>query len=198
MRAFAEQAALRSHKLIMIGDGPERPAIEQLIRRHRLESCVELTGWKTQTEVAGFMREADIFAFPSIRELGAGAVVEAMACGLACVVVDYGGPGFLIDADRGVKIPLSDRDQLAREFGAALARLVTEEGASARLGAKAHDYVMREYTWDAKARKIISVYRRLLGDSGLASCQTDVNRGRSARNPDAQSPDARRKEGGGT
>jgi glycosyltransferase involved in cell wall biosynthesis len=114
-------------------------------------------------EVAALMREADIFAFPSIRELGAGAVVEAMACGLACIVVDYGGPGALIDVDRGVKVPLGNQDQLTQNFGRAFERLVAEENTTRGLGIAARQHAMRFYNWDAKARKTLSVYEWVLG-----------------------------------
>ena len=77
VRAFADHLALHQHRLVMVGDGPERPAIEQLIRNRGLQNRVELLGWKSQADVAQLMREADIFAFASIRELGAGVVVEA-------------------------------------------------------------------------------------------------------------------------
>jgi glycosyltransferase involved in cell wall biosynthesis len=163
VRAFADHAALHAHRLVVVGDGPERPAIEQLIRHHGLADKVALLGWKTQSEVAALMREADIFAFPSIRELGAGAVVEAMACGLACVVVDYGAPGTLIDADRGIKVSLGNKQHLSQSFGKALERLVAEEGTTVRLGAAARKHVMRFYTWDAKARKTIAAYEWGLG-----------------------------------
>jgi glycosyltransferase involved in cell wall biosynthesis len=163
VRAFADRPSLHAHRLVMVGDGPERPAIERLIRDHGLESRVDLPGWKTQAEVAEIMREADIFAFPSIRELGAGVVVEAMACGLACVVVDYGAPGALVDADRGVKVPLGDKDQLTRDFGQALDRLVSDEHITVRLGAAARQHAMQFYSWEAKARKTIAVYEWVLG-----------------------------------
>jgi glycosyltransferase involved in cell wall biosynthesis len=163
VRAFHEYPALHSHRLVMVGEGPERPAIEQLIRSFGLASQVELPGWKTQTEVAALMREADIFAFPSIRELGAGAVVEAMASGLACIVVDYGGPGTLIDVGRGVKVPLGNKDQLVQSFGHALECLVVDEHATVHLGAAARQHAMRYYTWDVKARKMLAVYEWVLG-----------------------------------
>ncbi len=169
LRAFADRPELRSHGLIMVGDGPERPAMEQLIRVHHLEDCVELAGWKTQSGVAALMRQADVFAFPSIRELGAGVVVEAMACGLACVVVDYGGPGSLINVDRGIKVPLGDQDQLRRDFGSALVRLVTDDQMISKLGAAARNYVMRNYTWDVKARKIIDIYKQLATGDRLSA-----------------------------
>jgi glycosyltransferase involved in cell wall biosynthesis len=163
VRAFADHLALHQHRLVMIGDGPERPAIEQLIRNRGLQNRVELLGWKSQADVAQLMREADIFAFASIRELGAGVVVEAMASGLACVVVDYGGPATLIDVNRGVKVPLGDRDQLTRSFGQALEYLIADEHTSSRLGLAARQHVMRHYTWDAKARKMLAVYKWVLG-----------------------------------
>jgi glycosyltransferase involved in cell wall biosynthesis len=163
VRAFADYPTLHHHRLLMVGDGPERPAIERLIHSRGLEGKVELLGWKTQAELAVVMREADIFAFPSIRELGAGVVVEAMACGLACVVVDYGALGTLIGADRGVKVSLENKDQLTRSFGHALEQLVANENTSIRLGLAARQHVMHHYTWDGKARKMLAVYNWVLG-----------------------------------
>jgi glycosyltransferase involved in cell wall biosynthesis len=163
VRAFADRRALRRHRLVIVGDGPERAAIEALIRSCALGSEVKMLGWKTQTEVAALMREADIFAFPSIRELGAGVVLEAMASGLACVVVDYGAPGTLINADRGIKVAVGSRDQLTHSFGEALERLVSSEYTIRRLGASAHEHAMRFYCWDAKAKKMLNVYKWALG-----------------------------------
>jgi glycosyltransferase involved in cell wall biosynthesis len=163
VRAFANRASLRGHRVVMVGDGPERPAIEKLIRDNGLEDQIKLTGWKTQEEVAAYMREADIFAFPSIRELGAGVVLEAMACGLACVVVDYGGPSDLIGADRGVKVPLGSMDQIVDGFGAALESLVADPQTTSALGRAAREHALRYYTWDAKARKTMAVYKWILG-----------------------------------
>jgi glycosyltransferase involved in cell wall biosynthesis len=122
-----------------------------------------MLGWKTQAEVAALVRDADIFAFPSIRELGAGVVVEAMACGLACVVVDYGAPGTLISSDRGIKVAVGSHDELTQSFGEALERLVSDEHTIRRLGAAAREHAMRFYTWDAKAKKALSVYEWVLG-----------------------------------
>lgn len=163
VRAFAERPALHVHRLVMVGDGPERPAIEQWVQARGLGDRVELPGWKSQADVARIMKESDIFCFPSIRELGAGVVVEAMACGLACVVVDYGGPATLIDPGRGVKLPLTDTERLTTDFGAALEALVSDEHTTARLGEAARQHVLKLYTWEAKARKMLEVYHWVLG-----------------------------------
>ena len=162
VRAFANHQSLDA-RLVIVGDGPERTAIERLIKSLGIVDRVELIPWVEQSRLAELMRETDIFAFPSIRELGAGVVVEAMACGLACIVVDYGGPGTLINADRGIKVALGNKDQLIRGFGEALERLVADEQMSVQLGAAARQHVMRFYSWDAKARKTLAVYEWVLG-----------------------------------
>ncbi len=86
-----------------------------------------------------------------------------MACGLACVVVDYGGPGTLIDSDRGIKIPLGNKEELVRKFGEALVHLVADEQTTVRLGVAARQHAMRFYSWEAKARKTLAVYEWVLG-----------------------------------
>jgi glycosyltransferase involved in cell wall biosynthesis len=172
VQAYAQTPALHDHKLIMVGDGPEMPRVKAVIEEHRLQDKVELPGWKTQAEVGQLMREADIFAFPSIRELGAGVVVEAMACGMACVVVDYGGPGTLIDADRGIKVPLGSKQDIASAFGDAMQKLVADPQTTVDLGQAARDHAMTYYTWDVKARKTIEVYRSIL-DGGYKTSPPD-------------------------
>ncbi len=163
VQAFAASESLRRRRLLIVGDGPERPRLEAMIREHGLAGCVELLGWRSQAEVGRLMRRCSVFAFPSIRELGAGAVVEAMGCGLACVVVDYGGPGGLVGIDRGVKVPLAPKPALVESFAREVAGLLDEPERAARLGSAAREFVRSEYTWDAKAEKTLEVYRWVLG-----------------------------------
>lgn len=158
LQAFARSEVLQSHELVMVGDGAERERLEEIIGTNELESCVRLLGQISHEDVSRLMREADIFAFPSIRELGAGAVIEAMACGLACVVVDYGGCGGLVDSDRGIKVSLGDREHLIQEFTSALENLVQDSEKVKALGVAAYHHAMTYYSWQAKAKKNIEVY----------------------------------------
>ena len=161
--AFARSELLRKHRLLIVGDGPERERIERAVAEHALGDCVEVLGHRSQPEVAECMRRADVFAFPSIRELGGGVVVEAMACGMASVVVDYGGPGTLIGPDRGVKLPLGDKDQLVESMRRALERLVADPPEVRRLGENAHAHALAHYAWRGKAQKTLEVYDWVLG-----------------------------------
>jgi glycosyltransferase involved in cell wall biosynthesis len=162
VRAFAAEPALRRHRLRIVGDGPDRALLEGLIAEHRLEECVALVGWRSQKEVGDEMRAADVFAFPSIRELGAGVVVEAMACGLPSIVVDYGGPGGLIRPETGVKVPLGNKRELVSQFARAMLELASSEERRRSLGRAAEQAALRDYSWDAKARGILAIYHRVL------------------------------------
>jgi glycosyltransferase involved in cell wall biosynthesis len=163
VRAFATSPILQQHKLIIVGEGPERPRLEQIIAEHNLGGCVELTGQKSVAEVGELMRQGEIFAFPSIREVGGGVVVEAMACGMACVVVNYGGPGSLVPSGGGVKVPLGDLDHLVQQFTQELEQLVKEPDRVERLGLAAHHHAMSNYSWDAKAKMTMEVYNWVTG-----------------------------------
>jgi glycosyltransferase involved in cell wall biosynthesis len=162
VRCFAASPILRQHRLVVLGDGPELPRLEQIIQEHQLQDCVELLGKKPQKVVGELMREAEIFAFPSIRELGAGVVVEAMACGMACVVVDYGGPATLIQPDWGVKVPMGTFEQLLAQYITELEALVVDPDRTLALGTAAHHHAMTYYPWNVKAKKTIEVYQWLL------------------------------------
>ena len=159
--AFAKNPALRAHRLIVAGDGPELPRLTEIVKQHNLESCVELIGRRTQAEIGELMRSSDVLAFPSIRELGAGVVVEAMACAMACIVVDYGGPGGLIRDGCGIKVPLGNKEHLIEQFAAQMQAypVIRTKGT----GEQAHRSAMQIYAWTAKGRKTIEVYEWVLG-----------------------------------
>jgi len=163
VRAFAASPLLRRHRLRIVGDGPEREPLERLVAEHHLADSVELTGGQSQADVGRLMQQADIFAFPSVHEMGGAVVVEAMACGLACVVVDFGGPGTLVGPGWGLKVPLGNAAQLTGAFQQALETLIQAPEWTAQLGLAAHRHAMQYYTWDAKARKTLEIYRWVTG-----------------------------------
>ena len=163
LEVFARSPVLRRHRLLIAGDGPEKHALAARIAAHGLADRVELVGWKSQREVADLMRSADVFAFPSIRELGAGVVIEAMACGCVPVVVDYGGPGGLVDDACGIKVPLGPKPELVASFVRALETLASDRARLRRLRLAGAERASTSFTWEAKARKTIEVYEWALG-----------------------------------
>ncbi len=167
--AFACSPALRRHRLVIVGDGPERAMLLDMVAAHELEECVEFAGWKNQAQVAELMRSADVFAFPSIRELGAGVVIEAMACGAVPVVVNYGGPGALVDDTCGVRVALGPKGHLVSGFTRALEALATDRLRLQVLREACVERALCSFSWEAKARKMIEVYEWALGKRGAPS-----------------------------
>lgn len=164
LRAFAESAELRKHRLVLVGDGMERPALERQAAELGLDGVVEFAGWMKQEQVAERLREADVFFFPSIRELGGGVVVEAMAAGCVPVVVDYGGPGGLIAGhDCGTAVPLGTKGELVERFVRVLEGYATDAALRRRHGQAAYERAIEHFSWDAKARKIREVYDWVTG-----------------------------------
>jgi glycosyltransferase involved in cell wall biosynthesis len=164
IRVFAVSPKLRQHKLVLVGDGMERPALERLVAELGLEHVVEFAGWMNQAAVAARLRDADVFFFPSIRELGGGVVVEAMGCGCVPVVVDYGGPGGLVSGyDCGVAVPLGTKEQLVPRFVEVLERYVDDRPLRMRHAQAAYARAIEHFTWDAKANKVMEVYEWVTG-----------------------------------
>jgi glycosyltransferase involved in cell wall biosynthesis len=165
---FARSAALRAHRLLIVGDGPERESMERQVAEHGLSGSVELLGKKPQAEVAELMRQSDVFVFPSIRELGAGVIAEAMASGLCCVAADYGGPRELLAQERGVKIPIGAREPLTQGFTLALEKLAAAPELARELGERGKRYALANLTWDIKAQRTVDIYRWVMQGQGAA------------------------------
>jgi len=119
-------------------------------------------GQRKQAEVGDLMRQSDVFVFPSIRELGAGVVAEAMASGLCVAAVDYGGPAELLANGRGVKVPLRAQEPMTRDFTLALEQLASAPEQAWAYGEKARSYALSMLTWDVKAQFTLDLYQRAL------------------------------------
>jgi glycosyltransferase involved in cell wall biosynthesis len=89
-------------------------------------------------------------------------VLEAMALGVPPLIVDYAGPGELVDEARGTKVPLGTRPEIVAGFAAALERLTQDRAALAATGQAGRAWVMEYATWAAKARQLRVVYDAVL------------------------------------
>ncbi len=167
IRAFASSPVLRQHKMTVIGDGPEMVRLKAIVAEHDAQDAITFEGGKSQAEVADAMRRADAFVFPSIRELGAGVVVEAMATGIVTIVTDYGAPKDLCADGRGVKVPLAPMAGLVEANRAAMEGCISDPAAHTAMAAKAQEYAHRVYTWDAKADYTVKLYNAVLNGEDL-------------------------------
>ena len=167
VRAFATSPRFAGHYLHIVGEGPEKPRLEKIAADAGASDRIIFEGRKSQAEVAQFMRDCDVFVFPSIRELGAGVVIEAMASGLVCLVTNYGAPGDLVAQGRGVRIPLEPLEQLVGSYRTAMERCLDQPDEHAELAKNAETYALGNFNWTAKAAYTEKVYDAVSSNGSL-------------------------------
>jgi glycosyltransferase involved in cell wall biosynthesis len=162
--------------LEIIGDGPQLPELKALVARESLGDAVAFPGWVAHAQVRRHLAKAQVFAFPSVREFGGGVVLEAMAMGLAPVVIDYGGPAELIPQGCGTVVPMGGRPAIIHALRQVLTDLAADPAGVHGTGLRAQRHVRAHFTWAAKAQQLLQVYAWALQgthapkpDLGLAS-----------------------------
>lgn len=162
INAFAESKYLReNHRLIIVGDGPDEDFLHSLVETHNLNQIVNMVGWKNQVEVAEYMCQADVFVFPTIREVGGNVIIEAMASGLPVIAPDYGGPRELINEKLGFKIQLSDKKTFLNSHIEAMETLARNHELRQKMSIEARKYVLENYSWNSKADKLMEIYKTI-------------------------------------
>ncbi len=141
----------------VIGDGPERDRLEQLVKSLGIDKAVSFCGWVSHAEVLKRLRSADVMVFPSVRDFGAGVVYEALAAGAVPVVADFGGPGDTVRPEVGFKVPLTNESEFVAEMERILMELSRNRDLVDRLRRQGMAYVKESLTWDAKAQSTTQV-----------------------------------------
>ncbi|MBD1847790.1 glycosyltransferase [Cyanobacteria bacterium FACHB-63] len=109
LRAFAEVRKRFDARLIIIGEGPEREKLEQLVNKLGLGQDVSLPG--ASENPWSSMARADVFVLPSEEEAFGLVLVEAMVCSLPVIATDAiaGGPRTILgDSQYGLLVPNQD------------------------------------------------------------------------------------------
>lgn len=114
LKAFIKMVQQRPDvKLTIVGDGPLRPLLENLILGTGIENKVEFAGKVSHSHVMDFYRQAHVFVHPGLwHEPFGRTLLEAMSVGLPCVVSDVGAPPEIV-GDAGLVFPAGDEDALA-------------------------------------------------------------------------------------
>ena len=90
-------------KLLIVGDGPERHALEQMVKDKELDSCVIFAGF--QADIENWLTTLDVFVLPSLTEGTPMALLEAMAIGVPVIASAVGGvPKVVKDRYNGLLI----------------------------------------------------------------------------------------------
>lgn len=147
--------------LDVVGDGPSMPMLRELVEREQLGSLVTFHGQVAHDKVQDILCGSQVFTFPSIREFGGGVVLEAMALGVVPIVVDYAGPGELVDAETGFKVPIASRSSIVTNLREKLAEVAAKPEQLLELSLRCRQRVNSQFTWAAKAERVLGIYLKV-------------------------------------
>ena len=120
IRAFVEVRSQLDVRLILLGDGPQREKICELINSLKIEEAVSMPGWVDNPY--SFMASVDLFVMSSSWEGCPNVLLEALACGCSVVSTDCpSGPSEILEHGRwGRLVPVNDQTALAEAIIATL------------------------------------------------------------------------------
>lgn len=165
-------------KVVIVGEGPDRREIEDMIRQLGLQSKVILAGQRS--DMPAIYAAMDAFVLPSLNEGLPMTILEAMAASKPVIATRVGAiPKVIQDGETGLLVDPADSNGLRD----ALARLLTDSDLCSRLGAAGHDWVSHNYTSEAMALKYRQMYDDVLGTPAIATVPAPAldNRGSHAR-----------------
>jgi rhamnosyl/mannosyltransferase len=164
---------LAAHAVI-IGEGPQRPAIEALIRGRGLEERVHLIGDVSDTDLVAWLHACTVAVLPSTTRQEAFGLVqlEAMLCGRPVVSTDVptGVSWVNVDGETGLVVPAGD----AGALHGALLRLLTDDELRRAMGAAAQKRVLERFTADRMRAAASVLYEEVAGTTASAHPSTHV------------------------
>lgn len=143
-------------RLVLLGNGPERNALELKTADAKLGDTIQFAGTVSQAQVAQWIRTAHLLCLPSRNEGTPNVIIEALACGVPVVASRVGGiPDLIRDGENGLLVPPADSPALADAIESALDREWNAEAIAESVAGR---------TWQTISRQNIEFIQSILHD----------------------------------
>jgi glycosyltransferase involved in cell wall biosynthesis len=170
LKSFAQVLPSRPDaRLVLVGDGQTRPAVEQQVLKNGLKHAVILTGSIAHSRVPAMVSVADVAVVPAapvsasgggtgtplklFEYMAAGKAIVATALNQAAEVIQDGHTGRLVEAGN------------VHGFAEAMLALLSDSAERARLGQNARRRAVEQYSWEQYTRRLADIYRSVLGNA---------------------------------
>jgi glycosyltransferase involved in cell wall biosynthesis len=145
--------------LQILGDGNQRPVLEQQARDLGIANKIEFAGYVKAAEGARRMREADIFVLPSLRECGGVVMLEAMAVGLPVIAANWAGPAVHVTDETGIRVSPETREIFVQGLTDAMVKLAKSPELRRQMGQAGKQRVLEgDYDWQQKIDHLIRIF----------------------------------------
>jgi glycosyltransferase involved in cell wall biosynthesis len=155
---FLIEALPTDAHLVIVGDGPMRGFLEELVDKNQLRSRVTFAG--NQTDVVPWLQALDVFALPSYGNEGVPqALVQAMLAGLPCVTTSVGSiPEAAIHEKTALVVPAED----SKILGNAIQRLLASPDLARHLGDEGRRHCAANFSYQGMLEKMERIYVQVL------------------------------------
>lgn len=162
-RLLAERGV--TFRCVIVGDGAQRPLLEQMIDRYSLQDVVELAGAMPQERVKPYLERALLFVLPCITASNGDmdgipvSLMEAMAMEIPVVSTYVSGiPELIEDGQSGLLVQEKDALGLAD----ALQRLIEDEALRVELGKNGRSKILQDFNIHHNASQLAALFTRYL------------------------------------
>ena len=158
VEAFACLDDANTH-LLIVGDGPQRAALDALVAAKGLGGRVTFAG--NQSDVVPWLKAIDIFTLPSYANEGVPqAILQAFACALPVVTTAAGAIGEVArDGETALVVGMEDAGALAR----GIRRLLDDPALAQGLAQRAHAMAQASFSLDAMLDRMENVFQAAIG-----------------------------------
>jgi glycosyltransferase involved in cell wall biosynthesis len=144
-------------RVAIVGEGPERSALEQQAAALGIEGVVHFAG--RRLDVPELLQVADLFAFPSETEGLSNAVMEAALAGLPIVACDIGGVREIVLDGRGAfLVPCRQPPALAAE----IVHVMRQPDEATRRAQLAQQFAVDQYSIERVTQRLYDIYDEVL------------------------------------
>jgi glycosyltransferase involved in cell wall biosynthesis len=146
-------------RLTIVGDGPERAALERLAATG--PGQIDFAGYQSHDHVRDLYDRVTAQLLPSLREAGGNVCMEALAAGVPMIATRWGGALDVIrDGVDGNLIAPDSEGHLIAGFAAAMRDLMDNPARAAAMGAAGRARVLEAFSWQTKARDYLTIFEQ--------------------------------------
>jgi glycosyltransferase involved in cell wall biosynthesis len=159
LRAWKQAKMGQTSKLLIVGDGPIKSSLEPF---YGSEYGIIWLGFvANENRRIEILRGADVFILPSLVEGLSLSLLEAMACGLACLATDVGADGEALEKGAGI---LLNSKTVRPQLRTLLPLFQDHPELTMLLGQKARQRVLERYTLSNNVTQLVELYTKVLGE----------------------------------
>lgn len=150
VRALAFLPQTTDYIYTIIGSGPQRKTIEKEAEKLGISDKVEIISEMSRTEVLKKLEKGDVYLFPSLREGGSWALMEAMVIGLPVICLDWAGMKCTVDDKCAIRLPVTSPKQMPIDMKNAIVKLINNPDLRTQMGEAGRERIRSVFNWNSK------------------------------------------------